>query len=992
MNTILDDIDIDSNHLNVLYPNLNDTETSKYYDSNSFNELNINSNKDLVLLNLNIRSLSANYDLFQGFLNLFNKQFGIISLTESWLNNDNKQLFKLSGYNDFHSLRNDGRRGGGLSMFISEKYNAKPIHKYSISLPFIETLFVEISKENSKVLIIAVYRPPKADINQFLDKFINLINDSALKYDEIILTGDFNVNLYNYETDNNASNFINTLASHSLIPIITKPTRVTDNSASIIDNIFLSNPSNFTSGVIVADISDHFPVFVIKHNFLIQQDKNQNVNISFRVINETTINNLCESLESCDFSTFIDQDDCSLSLDNLTNIINDSYKSCCPLKNKTLSYKDYKKPWITDGIIKYIKQRQNFYILYRKRLISKEYYSKFRNFVTFKIRIAKKKYFEHKFNSVKSDIKKTWKLINNILNSKRKKQVSIKKIVENGAIHSDPISICNSFNNFFVDVGRNIAESVKSNPNDHLKFLSDVNIPNSFFFQPVSPREIFHTINSLKNKSSSIDEFSTKILKSISHIINHPLSDIINSSFSSQCFPNSLKLARVIPIFKDGDKSKVNNYRPISILPILSKIFEKVAYKQLYTYLENNSILNPNQFGFRSGKSTTQAILNLMQYLYTNIDSNKIIFSMFLDFRKAFDSVDHKILLSKLNCYGIRGEALDWFRSYLSDRKQYVHINNASSNIKLIKYGVPQGSILGPFLFLIFINDITKCSDFFKFILYADDSTLSTCIDDKDIKQCSKLINRELNKVNQWLKANSILINEDKTKYMLLSYNKDIKLPTIKIGKNKIQRTSVTKFLGIHLDQNLTFKTHINEISRKTSKTAGLLYKLRSFLPSNVLKTIYQSLMHPYFIYGIETWHGTFQNYTNKIFIIQKKAIRTINNLEYNAHTNDYFKSNEILKLEDQYRLQTVTYIYKVLNSNIDPSIYSKLCRNSDIHQHYTKSNNKFKIMRVNRSRSKNIICHNGILFWNTIPEQIKESKSLFKFKKMVKSFYLNKY
>ena len=664
-------------------------------------------------------------------------------------------------------------------MYVSQNYNSKIINKYTFSLLFIEALSVEISNANQKALIISVYRPPKTDIKLFIDKLAETINKAQKSYIEIIITGDFNINLMNYDSDNNVSEFLNTLASRSVTPVISKATRVSDSSATIIDNIFVSNPVNFTSGVLVTDISDHFPIFIVKHSFFIRQNIDQKVNISYRIINESTINNLCETLESHDFSTIIDSENCSASIDNLTKLINDSYQLCCPKINKTISYKNFTKPWIDDQIVKLIKLRQNYYILYCKKLISKEHYCKFRNYVTFKIRSAKKKYYEQVFNSVKNDIKKTWKIINNLLNSKRKKQITIQKVVENGVTYVDPYNMSNVFNDYFVNVGRNIAESVKCNPDDHRKFLPEINQQNSFFFKPIRPKEVYDIINSMKNKPTNIDTFSIKILKSVNHIISEPLADIINTSFSSKIFPDSLKEARVTPIFKEGDKCKINNYRPISVLPIFSKILEKAAYRQLYQYLETNSILIHNQFGFRRNKSTTQAIMNLTQYLYSNIDSGKIIFSMFLDFRKAFDSVNHQILLSKLNSYGVRGHALEWFSSYLGDRKQHVNINNTPSDVKFIKYGVPQGSILGPLLFLIFINDISNCTNFFKFILYADDSTLSTCIDTKNSQNHSSIINIELQKVYEWLNANCIAINEDKTKYMLFSYNKNISLPLL---------------------------------------------------------------------------------------------------------------------------------------------------------------------------------------------------------------------
>ena len=994
MNNLFDDIDADRNHFEYLYPDLYDDDCSNYYNIENFNEIGINSKTDLLLLNFNIRSLSANFDLFNGFHSLLNKKFNILCFTESWLTDNNKQLYSIPGYNDFHCLRNDGRRGGGLSMYISETYDTKFIKQSSISLSFIETLFVEIHKDNLKILVATIYKPPKCDDAKFIDKLTELLSISSKKnYNEIIITGDFNFDLLKYDKDNNVMKFLNSLTSQSLIPTISKPTRINDKSASLIDNIFMSNPSNLTAGIIVTDISDHFPVFVLKNSVFLNQNCNETFNIKYRLINEITLQNLHNELEPCDFSTIIDPNNCSLSIQNLTDVLDTAFKNCCPLKIKTVSYKDIKKPWITKEIIKLIKQRQNNYVLYSKNLITKKEYSKFRNYVTMKIRKAKIEYYDHKFKSIKNDIKQTWRAINNVINPKANKITAVKKISENNVTYVNPKEISNLFNNFFVNIGRKIAESVERNPQDHLQFLNHVNQPQSFFFQPVSPTEVGNIINSLKNKSSDINTMPIKILKTIKNIISFPLSEIINNSFTSGEFPDPLKVARVTPIFKEGDKSKLSNYRPISVLPPLSKIFEKIAHNQLYKYLERHKILDPNQYGFRSKKSTTQAILNFMQYLFSNIDSGKIIFSIFLDFRKAFDTVDHRILLSKLNTYGIRGLALDWFGSYLSNRKQHVFINNSDSKHKFINYGVPQGSILGPLLFLVFINDISQSSNLFKYILYADDSTLSTCVDNlNNLHRSAAIINSELNKVYLWLKANSITINEDKTKYMLFSYNKNISLPEIKIGKNVIPETSVTKFPGVYFDNGLNFSSHINILSKKISKTIGLLFKLNKFLPSHILQILYTSLVQPYLIYGLEAWYSTYKNHTNKIFILQKKAIRAANKLDYNEHTNNYFKSNFILKLEDQFKLQISIYVYKLLNLNADPEIESLLYQNSIIHQFNTRSTVSFNVSFVNRSKSKNCIAHNGIKIWNNLPEDMRNSKSLYNFKKKVKAFLHGKY
>ena len=995
MNSILDDVDIENNHFNVIYPCLNSNECSRYYNIEQFNNTKLNKRSDFLLLSFNIRSLSSNYDLFNGFSHLLNKEFDVICFTESWLKEGNKDIYNFEGYNALHNLRTDGRRGGGISIYISSYFNVNIISECTIMETYIETLFVEVSQSNKNILIATVYKPNKSDDKLFIDKLLSLLNTcNKNKYDEIILNGDFNFDLLKYEENGSTLNFINSLSSISLIPVITKPTRITDQTATLIDNIFISNPINFSSGIIISDISDHFPTFIHFEHFFIAKNSNPNVNIEFRPINDENTANFVQSISSYDLCNTCDSDDCSTSLNELTNIIDHEYKSCFPLISKTISYKNTIKPWISKEIISLIKKRHHYYTLFRKNIVTKNEYIDYRNFVTNRIKFAKKKYFEKKFNDVKNNIKETWKIINNVLkpNSNRKKK-SVQKIFLNNKTYENSKDISNLFNNYFTNIGKTVSDSVESHDfNDHKIYLHHLDQQNSFFFRPILPTEINTILKSLKNTSNNINKTPIKLLKVISNLLSVPLANIINKSLETGNFPDSLKLARVTPIHKEDQKTDINNYRPISVLPPISKIFEKVVFNQLYKYFEQNSLLIENQFGFRARKSTTHAILNLMQYLYQNLDTGNIIFSIFLDFRKAFDTVNHQILISKLESYGIRGQALDWFQSYLSNRKQYVNVNDTNSDLKQISCGVPQGSILGPLLFLIFINDLPRCSKLFKYILYADDSTLSTCIHENELNKSIELINTELKNLHHWLSSNKIALNKKKTNYMIFSYNKNIKINDIKIGSNIILETDYTKYLGIHVDHHLTFKYHINEISRKLSKSVGLLHKLNKFLPHNILKIIYSSLMHPYISYGVEAWYGTYRNHTNKISILQKKAIRAINNLEYNDHTTEYFRENRILKLEDQYKFQISNYLYKILNSDVDNEISTKIKSNVRVHSHNTRCEEMLIVSQICRSRSKNCIFHNGVKIWNSLPKSIKNSNSFYKLKKLTKTHYLEGY
>ena len=518
------------------------------------------------------------------------------------------------------------------------------------------------------------------------------------------------------------------------------------------------------------------------------------------------------------------------------------------------------------------------------------------------------------------------------------------------------------------------------------------NYPESFFICPVTPIEVSNTIKSLKNKSSGIHGIPVKILKSVDDIIAPTLSNIVNFSFSSGIFPDLLKVAKVTPIKKPGISTSISNYRPISILPSLSKLFEKLIYRQLYSYLEQNEILFKNQFGFRAAKSTTQAILNFMQNLYNSLDSGNIVLSLFLDFKKAFDCVNHDILLSKLKFYGVRGVASDWFASYLKNRKQSVVVGDSESTPLLIKNGVPQGSILGPLLFLIFINDLPNSSKIFKFILFADDSTLSLSLPSLSYDAIT-LINTELSNVNRWLVSNKISINIDKTKFIIFSYRKTIDFsPLIRIGGSTIHRTDNIKFLGIFVDSHLKFSHHIAYISSKLSKSIGIIFRLNKFLPKEILKILYYTLVQPYLNYAIEAWHSTFNYVTNRVNILQKRACRAINKLLYYDHTLGAFKEMSILKLGEIYFLQIAVYMYKFLNNNSNNNFTNIPISHSQVHEHATRNNNKLVMPRFNRKMSQFSIRFVGPKIYNEIPLDIKSAKSLYTFRKKLKLYLLSKY
>ena len=318
-----------------------------------------------------------------------------------------------------------------------------------------------------------------------------------------------------------------------------------------------------------------------------------------------------------------------------------------------------------------------------------------------------------------------------------------------------------------------------------------------------------------------------------------------------------------------------------------------------------------------------------------------------------------------------------------------MSVNGVNSNILPITSGVPQGSILGPILFLLFINDFSKSNPFFKFTLFADDSTLSCRFDSDDPVLISNTLNAELTKINDWLIKNKIQININKSKYILFSYRKNIFLPSIFFNQQLLTNTESIKFLGITLDKNLNFRDHLNLISTKSSKSIGLLFKLNKFLPVNVLETLYFSLVAPLISYGIEVWYGAPDYLKNRMNIMQKRAVRAIHSLPYSAHTKTYFKNMKLLNITDQYKLNSSIQFYKNLTIN---NINMTFIKNSHNHNYPTRSNDQISIPLYNRSKSQKSFKFMAVTIWNSIPPNIRESPNMLVFKRKLKNHLLSFY
>ena len=516
-----------------------------------------------------------------------------------------------------------------------------------------------------------------------------------------------------------------------------------------------------------------------------------------------------------------------------------------------------------------------------------------------------------KFEQCKSNIKRTWNILNEVLGRTKRDTTSEFFKIDQEKI-SDPKLIANHFNTFFVNIGSRDNNTDDNGFNEYLGHEQHHN----FKFDTITNNETIRIITKIKSKHScGHDSISTALLKQIKTEISPSITLIVNQCLTTGIFPNKLKIAKVVPVFKKGDKDLLNNYRPISMLPSISKIFETVIYNQLYEYLQEHRVITNSQYGFRKKHSTEYTAIELVDRIIEKLDRNKVPFNIYIDLSKAFDMIDHNILLFKLNHYGIRNGALNLLKSYFTGRKQYCHFRSTDSAMLNIHKGVPQGSILGPLLFILYINDFIYSTDKFDFLMYAGDTTLFSTydkfesIDDKNIETIENNINKELSLIVTWLHRNKLLINTTKTKMTIFhTPHRKVTYPRIKINNSSVEVVDEFKFLGIFIDKHLKWSTHTEFIANKISKYTRVINRLKHTLPPRILLTLYNTLILPHLHYGLLLWG----HYSDRIFKLQKRAIRTISNSKFNGHTEPICKLLSILKLPDLYKLQLYKMYYKI--------------------------------------------------------------------------------
>jgi hypothetical protein len=556
-----------------------------------------------------------------------------------------------------------------------------------------------------------------------------------------------------------------------------------------------------------------------------------------------------------------------------------------------------------------------------------------------------------------------WTGINTILHRKSKQKNSDIYLNIDGKLVTDQKIVSKLFNNYFVNVADKLDKKI---PKPNTKFQDYLKNPNehSIYLQETTPDEVEKIIRKLDiNKAADIYGISTKMIKEGGPVMVEIITKLFNMSIAQGKFPDALKNAKVIPIHKDDSRSEMSNYRPISLLPTLSKIIEKLMYARLISFFTKHNILYENQFGFQSNMFTEDAVNKLLNYITETLEKNEYGVCIFLDFAKAFDTVNHDILIEKLEHYGIRGVALNWLKNYLTNRMQCTEIGDVQSELELIKCGVPQGSVLGPLLFLIYINDIVHSSKLFKFTLFADDTSLYySC---KQPNKLEETINTELSKISDWLSANRLSLNVGKSKllYYTNRNREALKNIDIKINNETLKEVDSAKYLGVYMDNKLNWNVHIDNIKLRLSKGISILSLIRHFVPETILRSLYFTFINSHTDYNLINWGTAPSSYMDTIHSKTRKAIRIISFKDIDEPHIPLFKKHSILPVDKNLELKQASFMWKLANEMLPPSLTKNF-----------RINRKQIALSHNRlDTSAKHITYAGPRLWAKIPDHIKK-------------------
>lgn len=942
------------------------------------------------IIHMNIRSLRKNFEELNIYLDSLNLDNVDVMIFSETFDIDNCAEFQINGFQCIYS-ESRFNKNDGLILYAKNKYSMRT---EVVQLTEIKIIKCELFLDDCCTLgISSVYRPPSTRLCTFLDDIEDYLTSQKPGYVDFFL-GDINVNLLDIE-NSDVNRYLNILYQSAYFSCINKPTRETELSSTLIDHLFIRSKN-------ITKLSDQLIPFVFRSaltdHYMI------GIGISMNEVLPVNVRN--NSFK--DYKTIVDNDKLNylLNTECWGDVLSTSDAQCAYsfFLNKFMSYYSQsmfeqklnsnsrkRKAWMTHSILTSIHKRDEL-----KRNLNYEYtienhakYKKYRNMLNKIIKTAKSAFYQGKIGENKGNSKKLWETIHEITNSSHKSMQRTFNIEQGQDTIEGDENVANCFNKFFIEVGRNIHSEIGTDVGS----CSYQNTPNSLYLKPVTHAELILQISSMKNSSSAgEDRITSKTIKAVHTGILTPLEHIINLCFSSSVIPKEWKLSTVTPVYKgSGSSALLTNYRPISVINNFGKIFEKCLKDRIVDFLENNELLNATQFGFRQNKGTEDAVFELIKFVYESLHGDDKALAVFLDLKKAFDSVSHDVLLHRAENVGIRGNVLKLIENYLTNRKQRTKINNSFSSYQMVETGVPQGTVLGPILFLIYVNEINCAVENCKIISYADDTVL--VFRGQSWRQVYDDTSRGMRSMTEWLSRSRLCLNFSKTSFLTFSATasgqpnvNEISIHSSDCFANNcrcchIVKVEQIKYLGIVVDQHLKWSQHVNFLCGKVRKLYHKFYQLREIVDSKISMMIYASLVESVLGYCIVVWGAAYSNSIYNLQVVQNTVLKIIFSKPRLFPTKDLYHCSQVLNMRNLYCLCSLVYLPRV------ETIFSTL---THCYETRGKENKNLEIPLFRKTLNQKFSLYLIPKMFNCLPNELRRCPITTKnYRKKMKEFIL---
>ena len=910
-------------------------------------------------------------------------KFDALAVCETFKSQNTPEwICKIRGYNFFHKDR-DMQCRGGVGIYITENLPAKYI-TLPVKLVQPEMLFVEVTVGLIKIAVGVIYKSPLVPYSVFAAIHENLLSVTS-KYEHCIIMGDMNIDHLKVNTP--ALNFFTSYVTEpfALTQVIDEPTRITADSSTLIDLMLTSNSENVkVHGVIdTPGISDHCLTYLA---YSIKKPKFKPKMVTRRDFRNFDENKFLTDMSNAPWGNIyaVEDDDINNKVTIFENIHTEIIDKHAPMR--TFRVTRPATPWLTDDIKKIMDQRDKYKNKFNKDKKSgtEVLYKDLRNRVTHAIRQSKIKIFNDKINTKFKNPKMFHQAFKNF-------SIVESKIQGNSECSIDPTILNQSF------IKHNNTKVNDELVTDEINEIMKKSKQQVFAFQEVTSAQVVKMVKSVKSNACGVDGISAYFLKlGIQHSV-FAFTDIINSSFKHRIFPERWKKALVKPIPKNVNACTPSEYRPISLLPAFSKIVEKLVAKQMIDYLRNTGYLDNLQSAYKQSHSTITALLNVTDDIYEALENSELTVLVLLDYSKAFDCANHRLILAKLKAAGLCDDALSWICSYLTGRSQKVVAGSEESGWESVLNGVPQGSVLGPLLFTVLVSDLKDAIKRGKYHLYADDTQLYYNCKVDNINETIDKINSDLDNIANFSKRNCLKLNAEKSKYIIIGSRPNLKklqttiLKEIKLDNEIIEREHEVKNLGITFDETLSWVRHVNLSIAKAYGKLKNAWRFKKFLSQESKLVLCESYILSQFNYGDIILQNMTKNLKDKIQKVQNSCTRFIFGLRKYDHISNHRKSKQILCMENRRLLHGLSLMFRIKNKMAPSYLCDRITCHNDIHTHNTRNRNHIRppLARSNM-RAMSYFVHVSKKF-NELPNNIETSGiSYITFKLKCKKHLLN--